>query len=68
MRAAIEALPFETPKLSAQQHVHFDGSFAAQLERAIARSQSPLVINAPTIEHSADELKGVMPRLERRFG
>jgi hypothetical protein len=49
---------------------HFEGkSFAEALDRAIARSQSPNVINPPTIiEHSPDELKGPMPRLiDRRF-
>ena len=72
MRAAIEALPFENPKVSAVAISHMsDKSFAAALERAIERSHSPHVINAPpalTIEHSPDEMKGPMARLERRFG
>ncbi len=48
MRAAIEALPFETPKLSATAVLTGD-DFAARLERAISRSGSRL------IEHRADE-------------
>ena len=59
MRAAIESLPYENPKLSAVAHGHFDGtSFAAQLERAIARSKAPLALISPTtIEHDPSELK-----------
>ena len=42
-RCAIEALPYEVPKLSAVAHGHFDGTdFATQLERAIERSRQPL--------------------------
>jgi len=38
MRAAIECLPFENPKLSATAVSHMDErSFAAALERAIER-------------------------------
>jgi len=44
-RSAIEALPYEVPKLSAVAHGHFDGtSFAAALDRAIARSKAPLAL------------------------
>jgi hypothetical protein len=39
MRAAIEAAPYKHPKLSASANVHYDDTFAAQLERAIERSR-----------------------------
>jgi hypothetical protein len=75
-RCAIEALAYENPKVSAVAVSHMTGNdFAAALDRAIARSQSPYVMNTPpalagpkTIEHSASELKGPMARLDRRFG
>ena len=68
----------EDPKVSAVAISHMsDRSFAAALDRAIQRSQSPLVMNSPPalagptastiIEHSAEELRGPMARLERRF-
>jgi hypothetical protein len=67
MRAAIELLPYENPKLSATAIATMDGqSFAEALDRCIARSKAPLALNAPkTIEHSADELKGPMARYRR---
>jgi hypothetical protein len=49
MRAAIESLPYETPKLSAHAVATMDGqSFAEALERATARSEKvrSTVINA----------------------
>jgi hypothetical protein len=50
MRAAIECLPFENPKLSATTIAAFDRqTFAQALDRAIQRSRSPLMLN--TIEH-----------------
>jgi hypothetical protein len=72
MRAAIEAAPYKHPKLSAVGYGHFEGTnFAAALERAIARSQQPLPLSAPTaqtvIEHDPDEMKGPFTRLDRRF-
>ena len=74
MRAAIEALPFEVPKLSATAHTSMD-SYPAALERAlerIERSKSTPILNPPkTIEHeqlvSAAELKRPFPRNYRRF-
>ena len=64
LRAAIECLPFENPKLSATAVSHVEErSFAAALERAIERRKAPL----PTVENGADELKGPTPRLLRRF-
>jgi hypothetical protein len=59
MRAAIECLPFETPKLSATAVATMDGkSFADALERAIVRSQSPVpLLNGSVEELPATELK-----------
>jgi hypothetical protein len=45
VRCAIEALPFEVPKLSATAITTMDEkSFAAQLDRAIERSKQPVPI------------------------
>ena len=51
LRAAIEALPFEAPKLSAVAVGHMSGEdFASRLDRAIARSGNvPLTIEAKAI-------------------
>ena len=52
MRAAIEAAPYERPKLTAVATASMNGNdFAAMLERAIARSQAPL----KQIEHQPTE-------------
>jgi len=70
MRAAIECLAYENPKVSAVQISHLTGNdFASALDRAIARSQAPLPLPGPgkTIEHDAQELRGPFTRLERRF-
>jgi hypothetical protein len=48
MRAAIEALPFEKPKLAVTAHIDGGETFAAALERAIKRSGK--VIEAQAIE------------------
>ena len=66
MRAAIESLPYENPKLSAVAHGHFDGTdFASALERAIERSKGPLMLNGPALELPPTELKQPMQRLRR---
>ena len=57
-RCAIEALPYETPKLSATAIAAFDGqTFAEALERCIERSKGPLLLNGPAPELPAEELK-----------
>jgi len=47
MRAAIEALPFETPKLSATAIIPGGQDFAAKLNKAIARSRQKLIEHSP---------------------
>jgi hypothetical protein len=67
MRAAIEALPFEVPKLSASAITTMDEkSFAAALDRAIERSQSPPRLNGPVEPLPAGEYKKPFPRSYRR--
>jgi hypothetical protein len=52
MRAAMAALPFESPKLAAMAVSSMNGQdFGSLLDRAIARSQAPLKV----IEHRPDE-------------
>jgi hypothetical protein len=52
MRAAMAALPFESPKLTATAVSSMDGDhFAAMLERAVARSRAPLTIDHQPAEH-----------------
>jgi hypothetical protein len=51
MRAAIEALPFENPRMSAVAVGYLDGNtFAEKLERAIARSDRARLIEGKVIE------------------
>jgi hypothetical protein len=61
VRCAIEALVHEFPKKGTDPGWQRDGkSFAEALERAIARSQQPVPLPAPMIEHEplpASELK-----------
>jgi hypothetical protein len=65
MRAAIESLPYETPKLSATAAA-FDGkTFAEALERCIERSRGPALMNGPTEPLPAEELKKPMSRYRR---
>jgi hypothetical protein len=67
MRAAIEALPFEVPKLSATAIATMDGkTFAEALERCIERSSSPLPrLNGPVEPLPLEELKKPMSRYRR---
>jgi hypothetical protein len=70
VRCAVEALAHEYPRVSAVAVSHMNGQdFASALERAIQRSKSPLVLNAPTgIEHEpvpAQEMKKPFQRYRR---
>src|SRR5215471_15925324 len=67
MRAAIESLPYETPKLSATAIATMDGkSFAEPLERAIARSQGGVpMLNGPVEQLPASEYKKQMATYRR---
>jgi len=71
MRAAIECLQFEVPKVSAVAISHMNGQdFASALERAIQRSKTPLPLPAPkVIEHeppvSPSEMKKPFSRYRR---
>jgi hypothetical protein len=72
MRAAIECLQFEVPKVSAVAVTHMNGQdFASALERAIERSGiNPKPLPPPkVIEHeppvSAEEMKRPFTRLRR---
>ena len=58
-RCAIEALPYENPKLSATAIATMDGkSFAEALERCIERSRQPVpLLNSPTEQLPASEMK-----------
>ena len=67
VRCAIEALPFENPKLNAVANTTWEGSFADLLDKAIARTNGLKLINTKPFEpHPASELKGPMARLRRR--
>jgi hypothetical protein len=59
MRAAIECLPFETPKLSATAVITGGEDFEARLKRAIARSRElKLIEHIPEAPPSADHRPG----------
>jgi len=71
MTAAKVLIEYQEPKLSAVAVGHMDGSsFAAALERAILRSQSPpppaALLPAPE-QHPASELKGNFPVRRRNL-
>jgi hypothetical protein len=66
MRAAIECLPFENPKLSATAVATIDGAtFAEALDRCIERSKSPPLLNGPVEPLPPEELKKPMSRYRR---
>jgi hypothetical protein len=67
VRCAIEALPFEVPKLSATAIATMDGkSFAEALDRCIERSRQPVpLLNGPVEPLPASELKKPMSRYRR---
>src|SRR5262249_2076877 len=69
VRCAVEALVHEYPRVSAVAVTSMSGqSFAEALDRAIARSQSPPLLNGPVQELPAQELKKPFSRLNyRRF-
>ncbi|SRR6266567_6635436 len=54
LRAAIEALPFETPKLSATAIIPGEGDFTKRLEQAIARSRLKLIEHIPEATPNVD--------------
>jgi hypothetical protein len=55
LRAAIAALPFESPKLAVTVGVNGSQHFAAQLEAAIARVSKATIIDARPITSIEDE-------------
>jgi hypothetical protein len=67
MRAAIESLPYETPKLSATAIATIDGkTFAEALERCIERSRSPVpMLNGPVEPLPVEAIKKPMSRYRR---
>src|ERR1700751_4303038 len=66
MRAAIEALPFEVPKLSAAAITTMDEkSFAAALDRAIERSHGPVRLNGTVPSLPREEAKQPFPSYRR---
>ena len=69
VRCAVEALAHEYPRVSAVAVTSMSGqSFAEALDRAIARSNSPPLLNGPAEPLPASELKKPFPRPNyRRF-
>jgi hypothetical protein len=67
MRAAIECLPFEQPKLSATAVITGGEDFEARLKRAIARSRElKLIEHIPEAAPSADHRPGSAPTIDHR--
>src|SRR6516164_4168944 len=68
-RMLIEMLPYIAPKLSATAIATMDGkTFAEALDRAIERSNGPLLLNSRVEELPASELKKPFVRSSyRRF-
>jgi hypothetical protein len=65
VRCAVEALAHEYPRVSAVAVTSMSGqSFAEALDRAISRSNGPLLLNSPP-QLPASELKQPMQRLRR---
>ena len=72
MKAAIAALPFEHPKLSATLAVQADDSWAAKLQGAIARSRqadayrliqaAPSAANGAAVHETAQEVSSASMR------
>ena len=66
LRAAIEALPFEAPKLSATAIATMDGkTFAEALERCIERSSGPLRLNGKVEPLPPEQYKKPMSTFRR---
>ena len=67
IRAMMAALPFETPKLAVTAVIS-DNDVAAQLDRAIERSQGKKLIEAKLSADGQTDAKPPLPRLpDRRF-
>ena len=69
-RCAIEALPYENPRVSAVAVSHMNSEdFATALDRCIERSRSPNVVNALPAppELPAEELKRPFPTYRNNY-
>ena len=66
MRAAIEALPFETPKLSATAFVPLGEQFAKRLEKAVERSRMKVIEHSPSPAPTIDR-RPAAPVADRGF-
>jgi hypothetical protein len=66
IRCAVEALPYENPRMSAVTIATMDGkTFAEALERCIERSSSPPQLNGRTEPLPLEELKQPFPSYRR---